>query len=172
MLAFAQFAPDIAPTDTNAARIAENVLPTASGYGPMPSLQQYSTAALPARAIGFTIGRTTNGGWSIYAGTTTKLYRFASSAWDDATRLAGGDYAVTAGELWSFAQFGDYVYACAPGTDLQRIAVTSGTDFAAVGGSPPNARTVSIVGDFMVLATLSSDKMAIIWSDINETTKW
>lgn len=172
MLQLAPWAPDIAPTDTNAARIAENVLPTASGYGPMPSLQQYATAALPARAIGFMIGRTTTGGWSIYAGTTTKLYRFVSAAWDDATRTTGGDYSVATGELWSFAQFGDYVYACAPGTALHRIAVTAGTDFAAVSGSPPNARTVAIVGDFMVLATLGSDPKAIQWSDINDPTNW
>lgn len=172
MLAFAPFAPDLAPTDTNASRVAKNVLPTASGYGPMPSLQAYSTQALAARAIGFTIARTTSGGWSIYAGTTTKLYRFASGAWDDATRTSGGDYSVGTDELWSFAQFGDYCYACAPSNALQRIAVTAGTDFAAVGGTPPNARNLAVVGDFLVLASLASDPKAIHWSDINDPTNW
>jgi hypothetical protein len=172
MLAFAPWAPDIAPTDTNAAREARNVFPTASGYGPMPGLQAYSSQALAARAVGFAIGRTTAAGWGIYAGTTTKLYHYTSGAWDDATRTSGGDYALSSVDLWSFAQFGDNLYACAPATALQSIGITAGTNFAAASGSPPNARTVAVVGDFLVLACLDSDPKAIQWSDINDPTNW
>ncbi len=47
-----------------------------------------------------------------------------------------------------------------------------GTLFAALAGTPPQARTVAAIGDFLFLAGLSSNNRKIRWSAINDITGW
>lgn len=164
--------PDISDLNRTFASQAKNVVPLGIGYGPVPSMQAYSASALAARAYGLFAGRKSAASWALYAGTLTKLYLLSGSSWSDASRLAGGNYNVSSTEFWRFAQFGTYVYATNVNDALQRIDVDSGTNFAAVGGSPPQARNIAVVGDFVVLSSLSSDPYKIHWSAINDPTGW
>ena len=172
MLPFGEFRPDVADLDTQFAREARNVAPKANSYGPMPGLSPYTSNALAATCLGLTLARTETGTWSIFSGTATELYKFSSGSWTDVSRSSGGDYAVAAGDFWKFVEFGDTLIATNYTDDVQSIDITSGSNFAALSGSPPKARGVSVVGDFVVLWGLASDNSAIHWSAINDPTGW
>jgi len=172
MAGFAEWRPDVVDLDATFARIVKNVVPKANSYGPFPSLQTYTTTPMAANAYGLSMARTTAASWAVYAGSATKLYKLNGLAWTDVSRLVGGNYGVASTELWRFAQFGTYLYATNVNDALQRIDVDAGANFAAVAGSPPNARQVSVVGDFLVLSNLASDPYRIQWSAINDPTGW
>lgn len=123
---------------------------------------------------GLFMARMSTGLDAFFAGTAIKLYKwtYASNAWTDVSRAAGGNYNLAAGDLWSFEKFGDNVYATHVNDVLQSIDATSGTNFAAVSGSPPQAGHVKGVGDFLVLSGLSTNKRKIQWSAINDPTGW
>lgn len=167
-----EWAPDNASPNSGLSALIKNAVPQQTGYGPLPGLAQYNVSALAARAYGLGIGRTNSNSFAAFAGTTTKLYKLSGSSWTDVSRLVGGNYGVPTTDLWRFAQFGTYLYATNVNDTLQRIDINSGTNFAAVAGSPPQARNVTVVGDFLVLSSLNSDGQAIRWSAINDPTSW
>jgi len=157
---------------------ARNVYPTKTGYGPMPSLSQVTNTPLPGgeKCLGACFART-DGGYFLFAGTKTRLYKYNSgtSAWDDVSRAAGGAYNVPDGDYWSFAQFGNTLIAC----NIQDVpqagpvdTLGPGNRFTALAGSPPQARYVTVVGDFVVLGCLSANNRKVRNSAINDATGW
>lgn len=138
----------------------------------MPSLTQYSSAALPSPARGLVTVRTTTGQWVIYAGTATRLYRFANSTWVDVTRVNGGNYTLADGEFWAFQQFGNKLVAVNAAVPPQVIDIDTGTNFAALAGNPPAARLVSVIGDFLALGGLGTGPNRVQWSELNDITQW
>lgn len=172
MIPFTDWRPDIASLNGDFTAVARNVLPGARSYRPLPSLAAYASAQLPTAACGLSMGRQTAGSWAILAGTNAKLYRFATNIWVDASRTVGGNYNVSPSQFWRFAQFGTQVIAVNANDDPQVINVDSGSNFAALAGSPPRARNVSIVGDFVVLSNLTSDLSSIRWCAINNPVNW
>lgn len=170
---FGPWEPDAAGADTAVLAIAKNVWASKVGYVPIPSLSAISTSALPSKCIGMVFARTSAGGFLIFAGTTTKLYKFQSNAWVDVTRASGGNYTVSVDEYWSFAQFGSKLLATNVNDNLQVIDVDSGaTNFSDNAGTPPRARYVTVVGDFAVLASLSTGDRRVRNSAINDSTGW
>ena len=170
-LQFGEWRPDIALLDNQFAAIAENVYPAPNSYLPFLGLVPRTTP-LPAPAKGLTFARTSSGAYVIYAGTATKLYKWSGTAWTDVSRATGGAYAVADDALWSFAQFGDQLVAVHPGDEPQVADITAGTAFTALGGNPPNATSVAVVGDFLVLSGLTTNNRMIKWSGINNIEQW
>src|SRR5262245_25327857 len=173
----AEWRPDLALLDNQFSADVENAFAGLNSYWPIPSLIPYTNVPpLPDRCVGATAARTSDGQWKIYAGTPTKLYKFTFTGWVDVSRTTGGNYNVPPlGEKWSFAQFGDWLFAVNSGDVPQRINVMTGSNFEAVPGSPPIAHNVKQVGDFLVLSGLMSspyNQRQIIWCGINDTTMW
>jgi hypothetical protein len=168
---FEEFRPDAFDYNTFFPTIL-NVAPGINSYKPQPGLAAYNASALPATAKGLTMGRTVAGAWEVYAATTTDLYIYSGGAWVEATRLAGGDYATVDGEFWRFLQYGENLLAV-NGTDApQTISIESGSNFAALGGSPPVARNITAVGEFVVLSGLPATPYRIQWSAIGNAAGW
>lgn len=170
---FGSFQPDVESIDTQSSSYVHNVIPTASGYGPFRDLVEIG-AALGARCVG-AIGVIDDDNTShVFAGTATKLYKLNSTtrAWADVTRTIGGDYSVTDRDFWSFALFGQNVVAVVNGNAPQVYTLGSSSAFAALGGAPPQARNVAVVGDFLVMIGLTSNPNRIQWSALNDITGW
>lgn len=170
---FGSYQPDIASVDTQNSSYVHNVIPNASGYGPIYDLLTFADP-LPARNLG-AIGVIDDDNTAhIFAGTSTKLYKLDSTTreWEDVTRASGGNYSVADRDYWSFALFGQNVVAVVNGNAPQVYTLGSSTDFAALGGSPPQARYVGVVGDFLVLIGLTSNPNRIQWSALNDITGW
>lgn len=161
-----------------ALQVAKNVYPLKTGYGPIPALSAIGALAIPGgeTCVGFTFARATTGGYILFAGTPTKLYKYdtssATPAWTNVSRLVGGNYNVASGDYWSFAQYGTTLIACNIQDVVQSISVDVALNFAALAGSPPQSRYVSVVGDFVVLASQSTNTRKVRNSAINDSTGW
>src|SRR5690349_19168321 len=111
MIPFGDWRPDQYDLDSSLAGDADGVRPGPPGsYRPWPLPVQFSIALPTGACRGAFIARKADGTYTVFAGTTSKLYQYASTtSWTDVTRLAGGDYNVPDGERWWFAQFGSNV---------------------------------------------------------------
>src|SRR5262245_27202747 len=161
ILSFGPWEPDSSGIDARdeAGRVilqtARNVYSTKTGYGPVPGLSAITSSPLSATetCVGLAFARQSSGGYLIFAGTRTKLFMYDSNSqsWIDKSRTSGGPYNVSTDDYWSFAQFGTQLIAVNVNDDSQVINVDSPASFAALPGSPPRARYVTVVGDFVVL---------------------
>lgn len=171
MIAFGSWNPDAYDLNSPLAGEASGVLPGANSYHPWPSLQAFS-AALGTVANGAFLARTVGGSYSVFAGTTTKLYKFASAtSWSD---FSGTTYAVPADSHWSMTQFGQTLIAVnGPSADApQSVDVDGGSAFADLTGSPPKAALVKTVGDYVMLGRTANYPTGVEWSGLNDATFW
>lgn len=151
---------------------AAGVLPAANGFTFWPGLVPAS-GALSTQIVGGLTVRKTDGTFAVYAGTATKLEMYATTtSWTDVTRLVGGAYAVTSDQTWSMAQFGHYLIATHVADVVQVIDIDAPVNFAALAGSPPQARYVRTVGDFVMLGSTSANPNRIHWSGRNNSVFW
>lgn len=79
---------------------------------------------------------------------------------------------VSSAKQWRFAQFGSVVIAVQGNVAPQSYTLGASTAFAALGGSPPNADYVDVVGRFLVLSGLTSNPYRVHWSGLNAITTW
>ncbi len=171
MIPVGEWRPDLPALDNPGSTEAKNVIPAANSYRPFPSLVQYSNA-LPARAQGAFGCKDGAGIGANFAGTATRLYKLNGISWTDATRLVGGNYATGLDDGWAFAQFGDLVIAVNYVDAPQKFQLGVGTNFSALGGTPPNARFVATVRDFVVLGRIAGFPNRVKWSGINNPETW
>ena len=68
--------------------------------------------------------------------------------------------------------FGPLVLAVTNTDDPQKYDVTSSTEFAALGGTPPRARYIAVVRDFVVLGCIHQNERRVFWSGINDAEHW
>lgn len=171
---FAEWLPDLPDYKNTGATVARNVIPDARSYLSLKALSAVTTTALSARARGgvacFDSARVAYN----YAGDATKLYTQAAQIWTDVTNL-GGNYSLATAENWEFIIWGQKVIAVAI-DEAPQIITMGGANFADLGGSPPKARHIGIVGQFVVMAnldesgTLTPNKVR--WSGINNEATW
>lgn len=168
----AEWTPDLAPINSIGTESVVNVYPQGNCYRPW---KQFSavTDALDARCQGAIGAKDNSGQAANFAGDATKLYKLSSTLlWEDVTRTSGGAYATSADEFWEFTQFGLNIIAVNGTDDPQVYTLGSSSNFAALGGSPPSARHIAVVRDFVVLGNLSTGEQKIQWSGFNNSAAW
>lgn len=174
MTPFAPWLPDIVQFNPAVSADARNVIPpSATGFKPWPSFTSVSDA-LTERAQGAYTARGLTATIFNFAGDATKLYKVGTTGltFSDVSRTVGGAYATSPDGWWQFTTFGDYVIACNLADATQVFQLSSSTNFAALGGSPPIAAFTGTIRDFVVLARTSTNYYRIQWSGINDTTAW
>lgn len=171
MIPFTKFEPDRATFANDASPSVTNALPVADGWGPMPTLGVI-TAALGAQCIGGCRVRTPAGVIRVFAGTATNIYEMdgVDFTWDDVTGT--GPYAVPDGDRWCWTIYGDRLIATALGQVSQYIDVTSGTAFADLPGSPPQARYGWNAGEYFCLGNHDNAPNRIMTSGIGDAGWW
>lgn len=169
-----EFAPDLADLNTDTLDIASNVFPRANSYGPVNGVLALSVDALPLPCRGIWFVQKNSGAYDTYLATAEKIYRYNPDTlgFDDVSRLAGGNYGLPSDDFWSGTQFGNQLILCQLGDVPQVIDIDIGTNFDALGGSPPIARFVTVMDDKVILSCLSSNPRMIAWSDINDSAEW
>ena len=165
-LTFGEWLPD-QPGLVGALQTANNVVAQSVGYGPFPSMVDYSQSASENLNAVFTgkFGTTSN----IFAGGASKLFKFDTTdlSMDDVSKVGG-----YTGTRWRFTQFGDVVIAANGAQKLQAWVIGSSTIFADLAAAAPVASFVTVVRDFVVGANISSYPSRVQWSDINDETNW
>src|SRR5690606_21470558 len=149
-----------------------NVLPSASGYVPMPSLV-VDTTALDARPRGAIAGRSTAGVAAQYAGDKTKLYENVSGTWTD--RTPDGLTATGDGERWEFVQWKTKSLA----TNFSDVpqSISFGDEAFAALTTAFQARHIAVIRDFVVFGnTFDGDDgnvpSRVRWSAFNDETDY
>lgn len=163
---FGEWLPD-QPGLSGALQAAYNVYPQQVGYGPIPSLADYSNSASEnlTRVYSGKIASSS----TMFAGGATKLFKFNSTNrnLDDVSKVGG----YTSGN-WSFSQFGDVILAANGAEKIQAWTLGTSTAFADVAAAAPVAKYVTVVRDFVVGANITSYPNRVQWSDINNETNW
>jgi hypothetical protein len=200
MIPFGPFHPDKAGINVPACTRAVNCIPAVNGYRPLGQLQS-GTGAVGETFIveadgefivtgagayvtdaGSTIATSCQGAAVVidntgvvhtFAGDDVALFKLSSgSEWEDVTRTSGGDYSAGSGERWQFGFAGGLVIAVTIGDDPQKFLLGSSTNFEALGGTPPQARYITTVRDFVVLGGLDGDELTVHWSGLANPEHW
>lgn len=149
---------------------AQNVIPALHGYRPFPDISPYSTA-LTARCQGAFSMKDNSGTAATYAGDATKLYLLSSTTMTDASRLVGGVYACPSDSQWRFAKWGNTCIAV-NGADNPQVITVGSANFALLGGTPPVAKHIGIVREFVVMGNITAAQNRIQWSSSNNSASW
>lgn len=168
VLKFSPYRPDRAALNANYTRDAVNVLPSPDGFRPFPEFARFTDAAAEVANGGIT-AIDSSGGVHVFLGGPTKLFKYNSTGndWDDVSQTAV-TYGSTDTAKWWFVQFGDYVVAGNINDAPQVFQLGSSTEFADLGGSPPNASGAAVWGDHLALWAGPT----VYWSDTNDITEW
>lgn len=175
MIAFPPYEPDKGPFSAVSTDTATNVLPTSVGWGPIPQLADLSDA-LGSQCYGGWWYRNTIGSFGFIAATKTGIYRQAADgSWTDLSKV-GGYTGPDTGDLWQGERFGADIYLANLNDPLQVMDLDTGTIMADAPGSPPRAKFIETVGDFLFLAYLKvgADVFPQDWQHckINDPTNW
>lgn len=173
ILPIGEYKPDVSDYQAQATRNILNVLPRGDGYGPCLSQQPY-TLALPDVCRGMFFASNPDGSTSIFAGTSTRLYKLnnTTTGWTDVSKGGVVYPALSSSALWQFVQFNNLVIAVQANSPPQVFDVVSSSTFLDLAGSPPQAAYASIVGRFVVLSGLLSNPFRVHWSGLNAVTTW
>lgn len=174
LLPFGEWLPDLPVFNNPGALTATNVIPDAVSYRPFPSKVVYTTAiggvckgAIPARKL--------DGSYVNYAGDSSALYTSIVLSWSNSTRLVGGAYTTAQEDFWEFTQFGTQLVAVNGFTDAPQVMSVGAANFVVLPGSPPKAKHVATVRDFVVMGNLSSSVTSpqmVRWCAINNSASW
>jgi len=173
LIPYSEYRPDVAVYSSPYSAFIQNVLPRGDGYGPFKDFGAFSQA-LPAQCRGFFKALKTDASVSIFAGTSNKLYQMSNTtgAWTDVSLGSSTYSALPSTDNWNFVQFGNFVIAVQQNAVPQVFDLTSSTNFANLGGSPPQARYISVINRFAILSGLNSNPYRIQWSGLNDVTNW
>lgn len=161
-LIYGPFEPDKPPFLASGLQVAGNVYRAAVGYRPVGQFTGLASA-LPSAPVG-AAAIVPASATVILSGTATNLYRLNGSAW---TSLASGFTATR----WNFAQWGSLAIAT-NGTDAMQKIDTATSAVADVGGSPPTAKILAVVKDFLVAGFTAGVGNQMQWSGINDAEFW
>jgi hypothetical protein len=172
---------------------ARNVLPAENGFAPLPSAAA-STAALPDTCRGAVSVLLDDGTSQTFAGTQTRLYKLGpTGGWDEVSALVdvvddlgdpieddaaeviqipGGEYSVGSGEQWKFALYGTLLLTTNVNDGPQKFDLLTSSNFEPLGGSPPAARYIDIVREFVFLGAIDGNEKRVQWSAIGDAEGW
>lgn len=168
---FGEWLPDT-PNFMGGASDVSNVLARPSGgYGPFKTLVAFSDA-LSETPLGVVCPQDADATSRTYAGSATKLWRLGGTDpqnWTDFTR-GGGAYSTVG--WWDFAAYGDLLVGTNNADAVQSITMSTDSAFADLGGSPPLARCVGVVREFVVLGYTADGPNFIEWCASGDATGW
>lgn len=120
------------------------------------------------------LARNSDGSVVVFAGTIDRLYRLNNTTfqWIEVSKDLGAYTDLTSSAQWQFVQFGSVVIAVQTNVPPQAYTLGSSSQFADLGGSPPQASYVSVVNRFLVLSGLNSNPFRVHWSGYNAITTW
>lgn len=173
LLRFGPWQPDTPDNDDGSAVEATGVVPGYGGaYEPQSGLQTFSNS-LSARCQGAFACKAADGAVFWFAGDRGDLFALSSVTWSNVSVVGG--YSVSSDGSWSFAQYGDAVYAADYNDTIQVYTLGAGGSFSPV-ASAPRARRLFVVANFLVaLNTVDSgtpNPQRVRWSGLDQPLSW
>lgn len=174
MIGWGPYQPD-QNTLTQSSLVALNVIPIAQGYKSLPSVAAASDA-LGSDILAVYAAADNAANASVFAGTAAGLYKLSGTGWDDLTNT-GGAYATLDGERWRFVLWGRHVIGTNYSDPPQVHTLGTAVEFADLAGTPPRARHIAVVRDFVVLGNLEDGVDGAVpyrvrWSALGDHEDW
>lgn len=171
-VSFDPWRPDLPYTDIPAVEVAQNVTPGVIAYEPFRKLQPISNTGTDTRPAGGISAHRVNGNIALFVADTSKIYELALNGdLNDVSRTAG--YSAVDNNTWHFAQYGGTILATNFVDEVQKIdTATAGTTATNLGGSPPKARYIGTIKEFVVLGHIEGAQSSVRWSAINDSESW
>lgn len=173
---FGEWSPDQPCFENTGLYDVRNTVPSEGGhYEPFPSASPISDAVSVTANSAIAV-RDTSGTSYLFVAGKTNLYRQSASAWANVDRTAS--YSANSADSldikWSFAQFGDGLYACNGNNAMQFYTLGTSTQFLnmSASASAPEAAYLATVRDHMFAARINGFENRVQWSRINNPTRW
>ena len=131
--------------------VAKNILPVNRGYLPVFNKATYNANAVSGTALSGLYVQDSDGIYYSFLGTTTKLYRFTSSALTDISKAA----TTYSGTHWSFTEYNKWLVATNFAENPQVLKGLTASAFVDLGGSPPKAKFCLTNNTHLVLGYLN-----------------
>lgn len=161
---FGEFLPDFPNYKSPGCVRADNVFPSAGGYGPLRGAGNTS-GSTSGVCRGAALFRRSTGDAITVGGGDDKLWVDVSGTLTATTGLTS----IGSDAYWQFEQFGARVFAVAPNNDLKVLdAIDSDTSWASVSDAPTQAEVIGRVGKRLVVGCLSSNPYGFQWSGDND----
>lgn len=160
-----------------------NAVPTGLGYRSMMGLAYGSGGVLSTAPILGALSVQKGSTLIDYIGDATKLYSatyvYPTVTQTNVTKVSA-TYSATVSLKWDFTQYNEFVLACDGGTagaDPIQVIAIGGANFADLGGSPPKAKTIDTIRDFVVVghtydATDGERGNRVRWSAFGNHASW
>lgn len=149
-----------------------NAIPSGAGYTPV-----LDAVGVDDSVTGTVLGAARydkNDGTSVViVGTSSDLFHISGGT----VTASSLSLSVSTSERWQFERFNDSIYATAFGVGTYRLAdIDSDTSFSSSAGSPPSARAMARVSDFLIMGNLtdtdaSTQVHRLRWSAFNNPTE-
>ena len=167
MIPFGDYSPDSSDFNGKALPYMRNAQPVADGWAPFPRFVPY-TDPLPEKPCGAFLARREDGGYVVYAGGPTRLFRLEPSSRDWIE--VGSSYALAEGMSWAFEQWGQKVVATNQNTNLQQI------DLATYGNASElfalKGRSLFSIGSNLFVGGLVDLPDGVRWSADEDISSW
>lgn len=168
---FGEWLPDLPAHENVGALEAKNVIPELTSYRSMRGLTPF-TDALTGDCLGSFWARSTLGNLFNFAGDANDLYELSlGTTWSVVSKSASPYNAAD----WDFTQFGNRVIATNVANAPQYFDMETSSTFLDLPGSPPNAKHVAVVRDFVVLGDIDDgvrQTRTLKWSGFNNSENW
>jgi hypothetical protein len=175
---FGEWLPDLPARNNPGALIARNVIPEIASYRALNGLASFTTA-LASVCLGSTWARSATNTVFNFAGDADALYRLdGGTTWTnvDGPSAPYQTAAYENGGTWEFSQFGELVLATNGVAPVQKYDIGSGSAFEDLGGTPPRAKHIAAVRDFVFLGNTSGGSDTgpsyVQWSGFNNSELW
>lgn len=176
MITFGEFLPDQSAFGSSGATVADNVIPSASGYESMQNISAISGEAdLPI--VGLFAAADDDGNVGLYAADRTKIYEFNTTDGSLVNVSKSGDYSTDNADRPRFVQYGETVVCTNFSDPIQKIKAADSGLFSDLSADAPKAKHIAVVRDFVMTGftntTADGNKpYRVQWSDINDATNW
>jgi hypothetical protein len=167
---FGELFADLPSFDNPGLKVAKNILFYDGSYKPYQAIS-VSGDAITNRPQGAFAGQDSSGTTVIFAGDDENLYKRNDTSWDD---RSNGTYNTASDQIWDFAQFDDDLFATNFNDVIQTIDVDSAGNFANLGGSPPKAKYLAKVNNFLMLGHINDTAtrpFRVRWSAIGDPSR-
>lgn len=175
MLRLGEYLPDLPSyvepnSPENYCTVATNCIPQKGYYTSFPSSMQTSVGALDARCQGAQSFQSYGLLSFNIAGTASKLWLYKNDGTFEDVSIAGG-YTTPIDSNWYYTQFEDTILATNGSDPIQSFVMGSSTDFADLGGTPPEAKYIANIRNHIILANTDTP-FQVNWSDLGNPATW
>ncbi len=151
--------------------VAKNCLPQNGYFTSLNQISEVSTSALDSFCQGAAAFQANDLTTYIIAGDVAKLYRLLTdNTFDDVSAVGG--YATPIDASWYYTQIQNRILATNFANNIQSYVMGSSTDFADLTGSPPKAKFIANLLNYVVVAYTTASPYTIQWCDQNDPTNW